>query len=63
MNFEGWGSQRWAIHLRQLLNAANPPDRYRFDIAAFVKEISNTFFPDDPIAEVGSVDFREDEPD
>jgi len=59
MKFEGWGSQRWAIHLSQLLNAANPPNRYRFDIAAFAKEISNTYFPDDPIAEVRNVDLQD----
>jgi IrrE N-terminal-like domain len=59
MNFEGWGSQRWAIHLSQLLNAANPPDRYRFDIAALAKEISATLFPDDPITEVRSVDLQD----
>jgi hypothetical protein len=59
MKFAGWGSQRWAIHLSQLLNAANPPDRYRFDIAAFAKEISSTLFSDDPIAEVRSVDLQD----
>lgn len=59
MNFEGWGSQRWAIHLTQLLNAANPPDRYRFNIAAFAKEISASLFPGDPIAEVRSVDLED----
>jgi hypothetical protein len=38
---------------------ANPPDRYRFDIAALAKEISATLFPDDPIAEVRSVDLQD----
>jgi hypothetical protein len=52
MNFEGWGSQRWAIHLSQLLNAANPPDRYRFDIATLAVETSRNIFPSDPIAKV-----------
>jgi hypothetical protein len=52
MNHEGWGVQRWAIHLSQLLNAANPPDRYRFDIGILAKDFSKNFFPDDPIAEV-----------
>lgn len=58
MNFEGWGSQRWALHLTQLLNAANPPDRYRFNIAELAKEISAILFPEDPIAEVRSVDLE-----
>lgn len=52
MNCEGWGVQRWAIHLSQLLNAANPPDRYRFNIGALAKEVSKNIFPDDPITEV-----------
>jgi hypothetical protein len=52
MTFEGWGSQRWAIHLSQLLNAANPPDRYRFDIGRLALETSQTFYPSDPIAKV-----------
>lgn len=59
MNFDGWGAQRWAIHLSRLLNAANPPDRYRFDVAALAKEISKTYFPDDPIAEVVSTDLED----
>jgi hypothetical protein len=59
MNFDGWGSQRWAIHLSQLLNAVNPPDRHRFNIADFAKEISSKLFPDDPIAEVRSVDLQD----
>jgi hypothetical protein len=52
MKFEGWGSQRWAIHLSQLLNAANPPDRYRFDIGRLALETSRTFYPSDPIVRV-----------
>jgi uncharacterized protein DUF955 len=56
MNHEGWGPQRWAIHLSQLLNAANPPNRYRFDVGALAKEFSKNFFPDDPIAEVIGAD-------
>jgi hypothetical protein len=56
MNHEGWGVQRWAIHLSQLLNAANPPNRYRFDVGALAKEVSKNFFPDDPIAVVAGTD-------
>jgi hypothetical protein len=52
MNCEGWGVQRWAIHLSQLLNAANQPDRYRFDVGLLAKEVSKNFFPGDPITEV-----------
>lgn len=52
MNFEGWGSQRWAIHLSQLLNAANPPDRYRFDIGRLALETSRAFYPSNPIVRV-----------
>jgi hypothetical protein len=58
MNCEGWGVQRWAIHLSQLLNAANPPDRYRFDVGALAKEVSKSFFPDDPITEVTGTDLE-----
>jgi hypothetical protein len=58
MNHEGWGVQRWAIHLSQLLNAANPPDRYRFNVGDFAKEFSKNFFPDDPITEVISADLE-----
>ena len=54
MNHEGWGVQRWAIHLSQLLNAANPPDRYQFKIADLAKDFSKNFFPDDPVTEVVS---------
>jgi len=56
MKFEGWGSQRWAIHLTQLLNAANPPDRYRFDIGRLAPETSQTIYPSDPIARVNEED-------
>lgn len=56
MNFEGWGAQRWAIHLTQLLNAANPPDRYRFDIGALAIETSRSFYPSDPIVRVEADD-------
>lgn len=52
MNFEGWGPQRWANHLTHLLNAANPPDRYRFDIGQLALETSKHIFPSDPIARV-----------
>lgn len=47
-----WGADRWAFHLTHLLNAANPPDRYRFDVAELAKEVSRNFFPDDPISRV-----------
>ena len=58
MDFEGWGSQRWAIHLTKLLNVANPPDRYRFDIGELALETSCNFYPSDPITkiEVGDLD-------
>ena len=56
MNHEGWGVQRWAIHLSQLLNAANPPDRYRFKISDLAKDFSKNFFPADPITEVIGAD-------
>jgi hypothetical protein len=59
MNHEGWGVQRWAIHLSQLLNAANPPDRYRFDVGSLAKEVSKSFFPDDPIIEVIGADLED----
>ena len=59
MNCDGWGVQRWAIHLSQLLNAANPPDRYRFDVGLLSKEISKNFFPDDPITEVIGTDLED----
>lgn len=56
MNFEGWGARRWAIHLSQLLNAANPPDRYHFDIGRLALETSRTYFPADPIVRVDEDD-------
>jgi IrrE N-terminal-like domain len=59
MNCDGWGVQRWAIHLSQLLNAANPPDRYRFDVGSLAKEISKNFFPGDPITEVIGTDLED----
>jgi hypothetical protein len=52
MNTEGWGVERWAFQLTHLLNAANPPNRHRFDIGELAKEVSRNFFPDDPISEV-----------
>jgi hypothetical protein len=48
----GWGPERWAFHLTHLLNAANPPNRHRFDVSELAKEVSRNFFPDDPIAAV-----------
>ncbi|MBN8990652.1 MAG: ImmA/IrrE family metallo-endopeptidase [Rhizobiales bacterium] len=48
----GWGVERWAFHLTHLLNAANPPDRHRFDVGELAKEVSRNFFPEDPISEV-----------
>jgi hypothetical protein len=48
----GWGPERWAFHLTHLLNAANPPNRHRFDVGELAKEVSRNFFPDDPIAAV-----------
>jgi hypothetical protein len=52
INTTGWGPERWAFQLTHLLNAANPPDRYRFDVGKLAKEVSKNFFPDDPITEV-----------
>jgi hypothetical protein len=48
----GWGPERWAFHLTHLLNAANPPNRHRFDVGELAKEVSRNFFPNDPIAAV-----------
>jgi uncharacterized protein DUF955 len=48
----GWGPERWAFQLTHLLNAANPPDRHRFDVGKLSKEVSQNFFPNDPITEV-----------
>jgi hypothetical protein len=59
MIHEGWGVQRWAIHLSQLLNAANPPNRYRFDVGSLAKEVSKNFFPADPITEVIGADLED----
>jgi hypothetical protein len=56
MNCEEWGVQRWAVHLSQLLNVANPPDRYRFDIGELAKEVSRHLFPADPVTEVVETD-------
>jgi hypothetical protein len=47
-----WGPERWAFHLTHLLNAANPPNRHRFDVGELAKEVSRNFFPNDPIAAV-----------
>ena len=48
MDFEGWGLQRWANHFNQLLNIANPPNRYKFDIGELAMETSRSLFPGDP---------------
>ena len=56
MNCEEWGVQRWAVHLSQLLNVANPPDRYRSDIGELAKEVSRHLFPADPVTEVVETD-------
>jgi len=53
MDFETWGPQRWANHFNQMLNVANPPDRYRFDIGELAMETSRSLFPSDPITKVG----------
>jgi hypothetical protein len=58
MNYEGWGAQRWALHLTQLLNLSNPPDRYRFDVGALAKEVSKNIYPSDPISEVKGADLE-----
>jgi hypothetical protein len=47
-----WGADRWAFHLTHLLNAANPPNRYCFDVGDLAIEVSRNFFPDDPISRV-----------
>lgn len=52
MNFESWGLQRWANHFNQMLNIANPPDRYKFDIGKLAMETSQSIFPEDPITAV-----------
>jgi IrrE N-terminal-like domain len=56
MNFEGWSLQRWANHFNQMLNIANPPDRYKFDIGKLAMETSQSLFPGDPITEVKEED-------
>lgn len=56
MNFEGWGLQRWANHFNHMLNLANPPDRYRFDIGRLAMETSAQMFPGDPITKVAEDD-------
>ena len=56
MNFEGWGPQRWAIHFSQMLNLANPPNRYRFDVGQLAVETSRAMFPGDPITKVEEED-------
>lgn len=56
MNFEGWGLQRWANHFNQMLNLANPPDRYRFDVARLAIETTAQIFPGDPITKVEEED-------
>jgi IrrE N-terminal-like domain len=56
MNFEGWGLQRWANHFNQMLNHANPPNRYRFDVGQLAMETSNAMFPGDPITKVSEED-------
>lgn len=52
MQFDNWGAPRWANHLTQLLNAANPPNRYRFDLKTLAIEFSQSAFPEDPIVAV-----------
>jgi hypothetical protein len=56
MDFEGWGLQRWANHFNQLLNIANPPNRYKFDIGELAMETSRSLFPGDPIVAVKDED-------
>jgi hypothetical protein len=56
MDFEGWGLQRWANHFNQLLNIANPPNRYKFDIGELAMETSRSLFPGDPIVAVTEED-------
>lgn len=52
MDFENWGAQRWANHFNQMLNLANPPDRYRFDVGKLAVETSRSLFPADPVTKV-----------
>jgi IrrE N-terminal-like domain len=56
MDFDGWGLQRWANHFNQLLNIANPPNRYKFDIGELAMETSRSLFPGDPIVAVKEED-------
>jgi hypothetical protein len=56
MDFGGWGAQRWANHLTHLLNATNPPDRYRFDIGHLALETSRHIFPNSPLSRVDEDD-------
>lgn len=56
MDFESWGLQRWANHFNQLLNIANPPNRYKFDIGELAMETSRSLFPGDPIVAVKEED-------
>jgi hypothetical protein len=56
MNFEGWGLQRWANHFNQMLNLANPPNRYRFDVGRLAMETSSAMYPGDPITKVEEQD-------
>ena len=56
MNFEGWGIQRWANHFNHMLNIADPPNRYKFDIGELAIETSRSMFPSDPIASVSEED-------
>jgi len=58
MTFEGWGLQRWANHFNQMLNLANPPDRYRFDVGRLAMETTGAMFPGDPITKVAVEDLK-----
>ena len=58
MKFEGWGLQRWANHFNQMLNQANPPDRYRFDVGELAIETTRHMFPGDPITKVEEADLE-----
>lgn len=58
MNFDGWGLQRWANHFNQMLNLANPPDRYRFDVGRLAMETTAKMFPSDPITKVDENDLE-----
>lgn len=58
MNSEGWGLQRWANHFNQMLNLANPPNRYRFDVGRLAMETTAQMFPGDPIVKVEEEDLE-----